>query len=120
MEKQKGVFLKADFFLNALILICTSILIRETYDGMSFGGFMALFMLLILIPYFFVSILILIMLNSKNIRLWQIACILQIICPAPWILLVYSFEHSASWFEIIMIIQMIVGIAGLLLMSKKL
>ena len=55
MEKQpltRSAFFWADGVITAVSLVWTAHYLGDIYDGLSFGGFFALFLLLILFPYF--------------------------------------------------------------------
>lgn len=112
-------FIGIDFLLNAAALIGAGIIINITNQSMSFGGLMSLFLLLILVPYFVVTALVLILLllyiKKNKWKLDMAAFALQIVAPILWLLLMNALNSGGSWFEIIMVVQIIAGIIGLLL-----
>lgn len=85
---------------------------------MSFGGFMALFMLLLLVPYFFATALVLLLqilyIKRNSWKLILGAFALQISAPIMWVLFANAME-SVGWREFVMTVQSIAGILGILL-----
>ncbi len=114
-------FIAIDIFLNAAALIGTASIIYTTYRGLSFGGLMALFLLLILVPYFFTTAIVLLLLllyiKKKSWKLNMAAFALQILAPILWLVITNAFNSGGSWFEMIMILQIVAGIIGFLLRS---
>lgn len=111
MEKQnpkrKNVLLWADILLAAVSLVCTAYVLQDICDGLSFGGFGALFMLLALAPYFIAlagAVVLLLWYARSGLR-WPaaVAVVLEIVGPIPWIWLVNTFGYPLSWFELLMV-----------------
>lgn len=104
---RRTVFLWADLALVTAALCCTTYFICDLADGLSFGGFFVLFMLVVLGLYFMgllgALILLPLSIRSGRARFAVIAAILQAITPIPWLRLVQAFESSFSWFEFIML-----------------
>lgn len=104
---RRTVFLWADLALVTAALCCTTYFICDLADGLSFGGFFVLFMLVVLGLYFMgllgALILLPLSIRSGRARFAVIAAILQAITPIPWLRLVHAFESSFSWFEFIML-----------------
>lgn len=123
MEKRRlepaAAFFWADFCVIVLSLIGTGALIHlETGEHLSFGGFGSLLILCLLIPYFgallVMTALLLLSLKMKKQILRGIAFVLQIVCPIPWLLIWASVGPVVSLFEILMAIQIMLGVGGLL------
>lgn len=114
---QKHLYL--DVLLNLAALAGATYMIYMTNQYMSFGGFFSLFLLLILVPYFLVTIISLVLLllhiKKNTRRLDMVAFVLQIAAPIPWLLLLGAFHSGGSWFEMILILQIIAGIMSFLL-----
>lgn len=104
---RRTVFLWADLALVTAALCCTTYFICDLADGLSFGGFFVLFMLVVLGLYFMgllgALILLPLSIRSGRARFAVIAAILQAITPIPWLRLIRAFESSFSWFEFIML-----------------
>lgn len=105
--RKNGLFW-ADAVITAISFVCTAHYLRDIYDGLSFGGFGALFPLLILFVYFLAlgTALLLLWMSLKTGRrlLAGLAAGVQILAPVPWLLLVLAFEYSFSPFEVMMLV----------------
>lgn len=114
---RRTVFLWADLALVTAALCCTTYSICDLADGLSFGGFFVLFMLVVLGPYFMgllgALILLPLSIRSGRARFAVIAAMLQAITPIPWLRLVQAFESSFSWFEFVMMASIAAGAAML-------
>ncbi len=121
---RRTVFLWADLALVTAALCCTTYFICDLADGLSFGGFFVLFMLVVLGLYFMgllgalifmgllgALILLPLSIRSGRARFAVIAAILQAITPLPWLRLVRAFESSFSWFEFIMLAGVVAAAA---------
>lgn len=116
-------FIVIDILLNALVLIGAANMIYSTYQYLSFGGFMALFELLLLGPFFFATafvqfLLILYIKENHSPKMVLAAFVLQLAAPILWVLFAYAME-TVGWLESIMTVQSIVGILGILLWLVK-
>lgn len=84
---------------------------------------MALFELLILVPYFLatsiVLILLLLYIKKDRSKLDMAAFVLQAVAPILWLLIMNALNPGGSWFEAIMILQIIAGITGFVLRISK-
>lgn len=116
-------FLGIDFLLYSIIFIRVAFILYEANKYMSFAGFGSLFVLILLIPYFImlIHILVLLLLSImlKKTILVVVTMILQIICSLLWIGILYLFQSAISWFELVMILQIIVSIAVLCLLLEN-
>ena len=114
---RRTVFLWADLALVTAALCCTTYSICDLADGLSFGGFFVLFMLVVLGLYFMgllgALILLPLSIRSGRARFAVIAAMLQAITPIPWLRLVQAFESSFSWFEFVMMAGIAAGAAML-------
>ena len=114
---RRTVFLWADLALVTAALCCTTYSICDLADGLSFGGFFVLFMLVVLGLYFMgllgTLILLPLSIRSGRARFAVIAAMLQAITPIPWRRLVQAFESSFSWFEFVMMAGIAAGAAML-------
>lgn len=110
---RRTIPLWADLVLVVISLCCTTHMMQDTADGLSFGGFFVLFMLVVLGIYFLALIgslfLLPLSIRSGKVRYAAIAAVLHILTPIPWLKLVRAFEYPFSWFEILMIVGMIAG-----------
>ncbi len=111
MEKQpltRSAFFWADGVIAAVSLVWTAHYLGDIYDGLSFGGFFALFLLLILFPYFLAlgAALLLLWMSARTGRrvLAGIAAGVQLLSPIPWLWLNYAMEYTASPFEVMMLV----------------
>ena len=126
MEKQnpkrKNVLFWADVLLAAVSLVCTAYVLQDIYDGLSFGGFGALFVLLVLAPYFMAlaGAVVLLLWSARSGRRWTaaVAVVLEIIGPIPWLWLVSAFGYPLSWFELLMVACAAAGVLLLISLSK--
>ncbi len=116
-------FIWIDILLNAAALIAAANIIYITNRALSFGGLMALFELLILVPYFLatsiVLILLLLYIKKDRSKLDMAAFVLQAVAPILWLLIMNALNPGGSWFEAIMILQIIAGITGFVLRISK-
>ena len=127
MEKQnpkrKNVLFWADVLLAAVSLVCTAYILRGIYDGLSFGGFGALFMLLVLAPYFMAlaGAVVLLLWSVRSGRRWPaaVAAILEIVVPIPWIWLGNAFGYPLSWYELLMVACAAAGMLLLISLPSK-
>lgn len=114
---RRTVFLWADLALVTAALCCTTYSICDLADGLSFGGFFVLFMLVVLGLYFMgllgALILLPLSIRSGRARFAVIAAMLQAITPIPWLRLIQAFESSFSWFEFVMMAGIAAGAAML-------
>lgn len=114
---RRTVFLWADLALVTAALCCTTYSICDLADGLSFGGFFVLFMLVVLGLYFMgllgALILLPLSIRSGRARFAVIAAMLLAITPIPWLRLVQAFESSFSWFEFVMMAGIAAGAAML-------
>ena len=93
MEKQpltRSAFFWADGVIAAVSLVWTAHYLGDIYDGLSFGGFFALFLLLILFPYFLAM-------GAALLLLWMSA-------RTGRRVLNYAMEYTASPFEVMMLV----------------
>ena len=115
---RRTVVLWADLALVVISLCCTTYMMQEMADSLSFGGFFVLFVLAVLGIYFLALFgelfLLPLAIRSGRFRLAAIAAILQILTPIPWLWLIRAFEYPFSWFEIVIIAGMIAGAAVLI------
>ena len=115
---RRTIFLWADLALVVILLCCTTYMIRDMADGLSFGGFFILFVLVVLGIYFLALIgslfLLPLTIRSGKVRFAAIAAVLQILTPIPWLKLIRAFEYPFSWFELLMIVGIIAGAVVLL------
>lgn len=127
MQKQnlnwKNVLFWADVLLAAVSLVCTAYILQDIYDGLSFGGFGALFMLLVLSPYFMAlaGAVVLLLRFVRPGRRWPaaVAAVLEIIGPIPWIWLVSAFGYPLSWYELLMVACAAAGVLLLISLPVK-
>ena len=109
MEKQpltRSAFFWADGVIAAVSLVWTAHYLGDIYDGLSFGGFFALFLLLILFPSFLGAALLLLWMSARTGRRVRagIAAGVQLLSPIPWLWLNYAMEYTASPFEVMMLV----------------
>lgn len=111
-------FLMADVLVNAVTLIGTAMIIYTTYQDLSFAGFLALFILALLVPYFFVTDLILFLLLfsaiKEELKLVLVPFFLQSMAPILWLLFASALKNW-GWVEVFMALQSVAGIFGILL-----
>lgn len=111
-------FLMADVLVNAATLIGTAMIIYTTYQDLSFAGFLALFILALLVPYFFVTDLILFLLLfsaiKEELKLVLVPFLLQSMAPILWLLFASAIRNW-GWVEVFMALQSVAGIFGILL-----
>ncbi|NDO46347.1 hypothetical protein [Clostridium sp. MD294] len=127
MQKQNIEYIKyffgIDFLLHNIIIVGVAFILYEANKYMSFAGFASLFVLILLIPYVIVliHILVLLLLSMilKKTILVVIAMILQIICSLLCIGILYLFQSAISWFELVVILQIIVAIVILCLLLEN-
>ncbi len=114
----KYKFLCINFLLHMIALVYVAFIIYETNKYMYFAGFGSLFILILLIPYFLIlfhiMLLLLLSIKFKQNMLIVVTLILQIICSLFWILMVYLFQSAISWFEVVILFQIITAITILL------
>lgn len=111
MENQhltRNALFWADAVIVVVSLACTAYYLWDIYDGISFGGFFSLFLLLILFSYFLAmgTALLLLWMSARTGRrvLAGIASGVQILSPIPWLWLSYAMECTASPFEVMMLV----------------
>lgn len=122
MEKprfdRRTAFLWVDLVLVAASLCCTVHMRREMADGLSFGGFFVLFILLILDLYFASLIgslfLLPMTIRSGKVHFAVISAVLQALGSIPWLWFVRLFEYPFSWYEILIISGIAVRVVTLL------
>lgn len=114
---RRDPLLWADLALVVLSLCCTTGMMQEMADGLSFGGFFILFVLVVLGIYFLALIGALVLLprsiRSGRARFAAAAAVLQILGPIPWLWLIRAFGYPFSWFEFLMFAGMAAGAAAL-------
>lgn len=123
MKKRNGNSIRRYIILDALLnmaaLAGAAVVIGITDRYMPFAGFGSLFLLVVLIPYFLaasaVVALLLLYLRRDKPAFFLTACILQVIIPVPWLALSDALGSKGSWFEMLLILQIMAGILGLLL-----
>ncbi len=119
----KYKFLCINFLLHVIALVYVAFIIYETNKYMYFAGFGSLFILILLIPYFLIlfhiMLLLLLSIKFKQNMLMVVTLILQIICSLFWILMVYLFQSAISWFEVVILFQIITAITILLLIWEN-
>lgn len=119
----KYKFLCINFLLHVIALVYVAFIIYETNKYMYFAGFGSLFILILLIPYFLIlfhiMLLLLLSIKFKQNMLMVVTLILQIICSLFWILMVYLFQSAISWFEVVILFQIITAITILLLIREN-
>lgn len=115
---RRTVFLWVDLILVVISLCCTVHMRKEMADGLSFGGFFVLFILLILDLYFGALIgslfLLPLTIRSGKVRFAVISAVLQTLGSIPWLWLIRLFEYPFSWYEILVISGITVRLATLL------
>lgn len=127
MQKQNTkyikIFLCIDIVLSIIMISYVAFAIYETKKYMYFAGFASLFMLLLLKPYFIillqcVVLLLLSIVLKKRIPM-VVALILQIVCCLVWLLTVYLLHSGISWFEFLLLLNMIIEVAIVLLLWES-
>ena len=97
--------------------------VRETYRGLSFGGFMELFLLMLLVPCALALAGCIALhrhsLRTGRLRYSLIASVLQLLAPLPWLGLLVAFGYSiwtpdigAYWCEWAMAAGAAAGVLG--------
>ena len=117
---RRTVFLWADLAMVVISLCCTTRMMQDMADGLSFGGFFVLFVLVVLGIYYIALIgalfLLPLSIRSGKARLAAIAAVLQILAPIPWLWLIRAFGYPFSWLEIVMIAGIAAGAVLMILL----
>lgn len=111
-------FVAVDVLVNAATFIGAAEIIYTEYQDLSFSGFMGLFVLLLLVPYYFATALILFLLIfgglKEELKLLLVPFLLQSMAPILWLLFTSALK-SLGWFEASMTLQSVAGIFGIFL-----
>lgn len=123
-NKYFKVFFNIHFLCNVVLIVYIAFVIYQAKKYMYFAGFGSLFLLIFLLPYFWIlfciMIALLLFVKWKKRVLLSIALLLQMLCYLLWLFVMLHLFHSPiRWQELIMIVQIITTITLLCLIWEK-